>query len=425
VISAGGCRTVSDIYIEVGDGTASEANTSESELPQTGEETDESESETDVTSQMSSSAMTTGSESSTVSTTTSDESTLTSTASGTSTDSESGSDEACDTPPAIVPCDEGEGVFRAIELDCDTDVEGVSDITLDESKGLVNTKGLARQFGNSYWTPRGGTDSLLILSTGILPDETGTRFVNLPDSSVDEDSGDNGNANVKSFPSPIVAENGSNFGKGGTPFQNCDGVGDCSDTLHDVLVPGGMLSNAQWLSFSIDVPKGVNSFALDLAFFSAEFARRLGIGETFNDVALVWMSGKLYTGNLATIDGEPLSPGFMLNFLLPAGAFGDTDRLANTGMRGYVAESCEIEGRTFSQCPRGVATPWMTLRGPVVSGETIRIVIAIADQGIDPVDNMTPDNAFDSLLLLDHWRWECERCSWSGKCGLRPADSVR
>jgi hypothetical protein len=419
-----GCRAVSEIYIEVGNdsdtnGSGSDSDVEQSSDEETGTETsDETQgSETSTTMPSSTETATTSSSSGESTETSSDASSSTSTTSETDTSTE----DACDTPPAITPCDSEDGVFRAIELDCPSDVEGISDITLDVTNGLINTKVVTRRFGNNYWLPMGST-AMTLLSTGTLPVVDEDRWVTLVDGTVDAQSGDNGNPDVTQFPEPVAIANGSNEGKGGTPFEACDGIGDCSDTLSRVLVPGQVLSDAQWLSFSIDVPSGVQTFALDLAFFSAEFARRLGIGETFNDLALVWMSGKLYTGNLAVYDGNPLSPRYMLDFLSDRGWFGNDDHLGGTGMYGFSAESCEIPGATYPQCPRGIATPWMTLRGPVVPGETVKIVIAIADQGIDPMDESMPDNAFDSLLLLDRWRWECERCSWSRNCGLLPSD---
>jgi len=70
---------------------------------------------------------------------------------------------------------------------------------------------------------------------------------------------------------------GSKGGQGGTPFVECDGVNDCSDSVWPNWSLGGQDPNDQLsLAFDVTAPAGVGGFLFDLAFFSSEYPDFVG-----------------------------------------------------------------------------------------------------------------------------------------------------
>ena len=141
---------------------------------------------------------------------------------------------------------------------------------------------------------------MLALSTGTLPrpDAQG-RLIQAPGN-----GGDNDNPDAVQLPPPLTPEMGSNEGEGGTPFEDCDGVGDCSDSLRAQWEAGQAEANdLLWLQFEMVAPAGTYGFSFDFAFFSAEFPEY--VGSEFNDVFVAWSSSESYTGNLCFVNDQP------------------------------------------------------------------------------------------------------------------------
>lgn len=96
---------------------------------------------------------------------------------------------------------------------------------------------------------------------------------------------------------------------------------------------------------------------------------------------VVWSNSESFTGNITFIDGQPGS------FLLTATGFpNDAD---------------------------GAGTGWFKAKGSAVPGETFTIAIAIFDMA---------DDIFDTVGLLDGFRWDCTGCvpTEADSCGIRP-----
>ncbi|MFO0565280.1 MAG: choice-of-anchor L domain-containing protein [Polyangiaceae bacterium] len=132
------------------------------------------------------------------------------------------------------------------------------------------------------------------------------------------------------------------------------------------------------LELEIRVPTNANSLAFDFSFFTTEWPE--WICSEFNDtfVSLLETQAPLdpsHHGNVSfDAAGNPVS--------INVSFFGITSGpvLAGTWMAGGL----------------GGGTDWLTTEAPVVPGETIRLSFAIWD---------TSDHKFDSLVLLDAFRW--------------------
>lgn len=62
------------------------------------------------------------------------------------------------------------------------------------------------------------------------------------------------------LPAPMSTLVGSNDGFGGTPYQDCDGVNDCSDTIATEYFYAGSsdFHDILRLGMTLDVPEGVH-----------------------------------------------------------------------------------------------------------------------------------------------------------------------
>lgn len=345
------------------------------------------------------------------------------TGSGTSGSSSSGTDgssageclpladvplEACQAPPGHSVCDALDGdVFQAIGLDCvggpqDTQpLVGSQQSWLDASSARV-----IREYGNPTWTATEGS-YLLALTTGSLPTPDGSGYVSVPMGQTDAPLGNNGNPDGVALPVPTAP--GSMNGAGGQPFACCDGVGDCSDSLHPPWQAGGPAHDLLWASFDIEVPLGTLGYQVDLAWFSAEYPARAA--EPGTDVAVWWQSSEAFTGNVATLDGAALSAGSAAAWLAEHGRLGLDPTLVGTGYEGTTGAPCDHPGGTYPDCPRGVGTGWLTLTAPSQPGETLSVVVVLFD---------LLDADRDTTLLVDDWHWYCPGCAPGVDCGLAP-----
>ena len=342
---------------------------------------------------------------------------------GTSTTGGSGTTGAtdCQAPSTYADCDGTPGAlttdpFQAIGLNC----PGNASNTIAASNTSMNSNnnnawriatGFGTAAGNNYgnllwaanqdpWTSPGGEDidpntssAILILSTGVVAGTNGQGVV-VESASSQGGNGDNTNDDSNTLPPPLSAQRGSENGAGGNPFNNCDGVNDCSDSLYDQWYNQGWNdpNDKLWMSFDVEVPAGTFGYVFDFAYFSSEWPS--WINTVYNDLFIAWQVSEVYTGNVTFVNDAPLT----ITSLDAAGAFQYTNsapELAGTGFEG------------------NAGTGWFTARGAVNENETASITYFIADMG---------DSILATGVLLDNFRWECEGCvpSEIDDCGLTP-----
>lgn len=310
--------------------------------------------------------------------------------------------ERCEAP-TLVPCDAGnDDPFQALELDCDL-IEG-KEWNRDNSVSLsarrldatdpTSFRVYASYGDTKMWTPRAG-ERALILTTGSFPPVQG-GVLKAPPGGMNPGV-DNGNINYKGG---IPVDYRINPNEGGkSPFVDCDGVGDCSNTLINQWDPTMGAIDVFYAEFETVVPVGTHGYELDLAFFTAHYPVYKDNKE-YNDVFLLWSQSELYVGNITYLhDGDNFQP-MSLPALVAA------DLIAFDG--GY---DPELLGTGFhGKDVQGGATPWLTVAGPAKPGESLTIAVAAFD---------AHDYLFDSAMILDNFRWSCEGCKLDLDCGLR------
>lgn len=321
----------------------------------------------------------------------------TDTSAGTRADaSESGG--ACEPAP---PC-EGEGdPFRAIGLGCpETPLAGAPTLTSSDPRAVR----VLRQFGNATWVAREGA-SFLALSTGVLPFPDANGNVTRPPGAARAAEGANDNPDFQDLPAPLVAAPGA----AGAPYQDCDGVGDCSNSL-----PGAwQVQSAQdlvWFDLAALAPEGARSYRLEVALLSAEYPDRSD--NPLVDLFVLWIVSEGFTGNLAAWQGEVFGAHGLRDPILAGGLVGEAPGLVGTGFDGLREHACDFGWAAYPKCPNGGAAGWFTLTGPAGPGESVRVTAALFDQW---------DALADTTVLLDAWRWRCEACVLGVDCGAAPS----
>lgn len=327
-------------------------------------------------------------------------STSTGTSSGeTTTDATSTTDETtgttgteeCGAPGILLVCDKGDDTdpFHAIGVGCPGAPENTIPIADDVFDSQPIAWRAARGFGTAedpnapgelLFRPREG-EKFLVLSTG--------RVANLqPDGVLIEaqsqyDNDNNFNPDMpNALPAPMSPLVGSSNGAGGSPFEQCDGVNDCSDSIEPNWTLGnGDPNDLLFGSFTVTVPPGVDGFLFDAVFFSSEYPEF--VGDEFNDMFIGWSTSEAYTGNVTFFDGQPFTVTSLAPAMENAGYVGDAPELAGTGF--------ETHG----------TTGWVTVQAQVVPGETFTFAMAIMDMG---------DSSKATVTLVDHWRWDCKGC---------------
>ncbi len=311
--------------------------------------------------------------------------------------SETGVDPNCEAPGDLISCDAGtDDPFQAMGLGCVGNANQVIPIanTVFSSPDAGAWR-IATQLGSfidpvsnaPLFSPREG-DSFLVISSGLIVAPDGQGVITMDDF---DTYNTNGNPDVNVLPAPMTTIDGSNNGAGGTPFVNCDGVNDCSDTIESQWGLGNSdPEDMLWFQFDTQVPGGTNGWAVDFAYFSVEFPE--WVDTEFNDIFLVWSDSETYTGNLCFVNDQPCT----VTALWPVAYQENSPELAGTGFQSG-----------------GGGTGWFTMQGSAAPGETLQLTTAIFDMG---------DSALDTLVLLDNWRWDCEGCVPSEVmgCGIEP-----
>ncbi|MGH1346417.1 MAG: hypothetical protein ACRBN8_32930 [Nannocystales bacterium] len=310
----------------------------------------------------------------------------------------------CEAPKGHSICDTDDDPMHAIGLGCDS---GPFDSTpvFEASLTSPDPAGfrVVRQFGNDAFVPREGV-SLLVLSTGSLPEPDQSDVLLVPMGQAGEPGPGNGNPDGAALPAPILAESGTN----GTPFQGCDGVGDCSDSL-PAAFGEGPANDLVWLQFEVDVPPGTFGYRADIAWFSAEFPSKVGQP---NDLFVWWQESESFTGNVAHLqDGTAMSATNLVETIIDRGIVGNNAALLGTGFEGTTPSECSVPGGTYANCPRGAGTDWLELDGSITPGERLQITVALFDLGSADID---------TTVMVDNWRWNCDGCRTGDDCGIHP-----
>ena len=331
----------------------------------------------------------------------------------------------CQAPPAYTDCDGTPGnltndPFKALGINCSNDPTN----TVMAANAVMHSNNnnawrIAAQFGtaaqnggeNRYngklWAanldnwispnmeeiPNNTSAAILILSTGVVAQANGQGVVTEGNGS-QTGNGDNNNDDSNNLPMPLSAQKGSNNGQGGTPFMNCDGVNDCSDSLynHWYVNNWNNPNDKLWMQMDLTVPSGTEGYVFDFAYFSSEFPTYYNT--QYNDLFIAWSTSETYTGNITFVNDAPLT----ITSLEQAGAFqykANAPQLAGTGFEGHAG------------------TGWFTARGSAASEETFQLTFYISDMA---------DSILATGVLLDNFRWECAGCipSEVNSCGIQP-----
>ena len=263
--------------------------------------------------------------------------------------------------------------------------------------------------GKLLYSPREG-NTFLMVSTGVIKAPNNQGIV-IETNNSQGGNGDNGNDDGNALPAPFQSKKGSANGAGNTPFQNCDGVNDCSDTLAAQWQLGGNDPNDKlWFTFKTKVPEGTFGYRFDFVFCSSEWPSWVNTG--YNDLLIAWQTDPSaddpnadppvdpYTGNVTFIP-NPNDPAKGLPLTITAldpyfdGKYpGNAVQLGGTGFQG------------------NACTDWFTAKGGVQPGAEVTIGFFIADMS---------DSILATLAILDNFRWDCEGCvpSEVDDCGVQ------
>jgi len=262
------------------------------------------------------------------------------------------------------------------------------------------------------YSPREG-DTFLMVSTGVIKAPNAKGIV-VEDVTSQGSNGDNGNDDTKPLPAPFQSNRGSGNGLGNTPFQNCDGENDCSDTLQAQWELGNSDPyDKLWFTFKTLVPAGTFGYKFDFVFCSSEWPSQ--VNTEFNDLLIAWQTDPSlddpnadppvdpYTGNVTFIpnpnqDGPnkslPLTITALDPYLKGPGFSGNEPQLAGTGFETHACSN------------------WFNAKGGVQPGAEITIGFFIADMS---------DTLRATMAIIDNFRWDCGGCTPSeiDDCGVQ------
>jgi len=336
-----------------------------------------------------------------------------------------GNNNSCQAPSAYTDCDGTPGnlttnPFQALGINCGNDptstivaANAVMNSVNNNAWRIMTQFGTANQnpgsnrYNGKLWAanlepwvnpdmeeiPNNTSTAILMLSTDTV-NQPNAQGVVTHTSGSQSGNGDNGNLDAGGLPAPLSALRGSNNGAGGTPFQNCDLINDCSDSLYQQWVVNGWnnFNDKLWMQMDLTVPVGTEGYVFDFAYFSSEFPSYYNT--QFNDLFIAWSTSETYTGNITFVNDAPLT----ITSLENAGAFqykGQNPALAGTGFEGHAG------------------TGWFTARGSAASEETFQLTFFISDMA---------DSILATGVLLDNFRWECAGCipNEVNSCGIAP-----
>jgi hypothetical protein len=247
-------------------------------------------------------------------------------------------------------------------------------------------------------------EKFLIISSGTITAPNGQGVISMNPGAHQIAFG-SPNPDNQQLPAPMIPMDGSNNGMGNMPFVNCDGVGDCSDTVEAQWNFGNNAANdLMSFQFEVLVPGGTFGFSFDFAYFSAEFPE--WVDTTFNDIFLPWSNSEAYTGNLCFVNDQPCTVTALCNNddTCPDLQFCDALGCANVAGN-------ELQNTGFDTV--GGSTGWYNAKAQAVPDEVLQLTWAVFDMG---------DQILDTAVILDNWRWDCEGCVPNEVmgCGIEP-----
>ncbi len=330
----------------------------------------------------------------------------------------------CDDNLSLVDKNDKKNVLKAIGV-CDGDLatsvvttdfqfESTSNLAWQVAKGFGTYKYDHDQMPNTpdqlLYSPREGS-TFLMMSTGVIKPPNAQGIVTETANS-QVNNGQNLNSGVDALPPPFQTKVGSANGAGGTPFQQCDGINDCSDSLQAQWIKGNSNPNDRmWFTFKTKVPLGTYGYTFDFVFCSSEWP--VYVNTTFNDLLIAYQVDPAaddpnadppvdpYTGNVTFVPDPndatkslPLTITALDPYYDGPGYTGNEPQLAGTG---FETHAC---------------SDWFTAKGGVQPGGEITIGFYIADMG---------DTALATVALLDNFRWDCKGCvpSEVNDCGIQ------
>ncbi len=332
--------------------------------------------------------------------------------------------DICYAPLLNQPCDESSNDrMHALELNCAL-LNGEQYDELNSTTLIADSLSfqapdfdswrVIRQFGTGidpetekpYWSARGG-DKFIAISTGNLPLANNGVLQRAPGKAQSGETGENDNPDSYTELPGVMKNAYGGYDEQDpevlTPFENCHKGKDCSNTLHDQWNTGtGKGHDVLYFEFKVPVPAGTHSFALDFAFFSAEFPEwNTEFFLPFSDMAVIWAESEAYTGNVAFIDdGEGNKQPLVTYFL------------NERGLIPYNEEHEALQGTGFDTV--GGSTGWLKARANVKPGEVLTLAFTVLDRG---------DKLVDTMMLLDNFQWGCTECpegsvDMNGSCGV-------
>ncbi|MCA9717482.1 MAG: DUF4215 domain-containing protein, partial [Myxococcales bacterium] len=277
--------------------------------------------------------------------------------------------------------------FQALDLACSDLVNQA--VFVDDHQFMSNNPnawqiasgyGSFATMGELKYSPRKG-DAMLVLSTGTVaaPNPQG---VVLEQPNSQGANGENNNDDTNQLPSAINPVNGSNNGQGGTPFEGCDGFGDCSDTLAAQWGLNGDPNDKLWFRFEATPPPGTAAYSMHLVLCSSEWP--VFVNTPYNDLLIIWQVSDEYTGNVTYLNGQALSITSLNDYILTEGYVFADPELGGTGFEGHAC------------------TDWLTVKHNVTPDGPLEMTFFLADIG---------DSILATVALLDGFRWECDACT--------------
>ena len=148
---------------------------------------------------------------------------------------------------------------------------------------------MVTQYGTPHWVPNtedyitpddeaipaNTSTHFLVMTTGVFSQPNGQGVLTeAPNSQVGSaDNMNNDNPGPGGLPAPLSAKYGSANGNGGDPYNDCDGVNDCSDSLYQWWIGNNWndSNDAITIQFDLTVPAGTEGYLFDFAFFSSEW----------------------------------------------------------------------------------------------------------------------------------------------------------
>ena len=257
--------------------------------------------------------------------------------------------------------------------------------------------------GQPLFSPREG-ETLLILSTGRISGPDGDGVVlEVGGSQISNDENDNADS-PDFLPEPLSPDLGSNQGAGGTPFNACDGVNDCSDTIYAQWweLNNGNPNDMLFFKLDVTVPLATHGYSFDMVFCSAEWPVYVGTG--YNDMFIAWQTDPgvgAYVGNVAYVH-DPMVP----DAGLPFNATTLDQYFKNSG---YTKDAPQLAGTGFET---HACTGWLTVKGGVQPGAHVTLGFFLSDQS---------DKIVASQVILDNFRWDCAGCdpASASDCGVQ------